>query len=302
MADQKISQLPAASTTSGSDLYTLVQGGANKSITFVALQSALGAGGGVTSLNGLTGALNVVPGSNISVTPSGSSITIGSTAAPGANTTLSNLVAGTSTITISTSAPVTIQSVGASALQFLSDGSMTLTSNTGGNLQYATNGQAQLTSGNGNILRLDGNDNDVILGNSVGSTLEITNSNHVVLSSALGGVFTVANDITLAPLSGHAIIATAPINFISGQVTYNGSVSGSAAWSMPFQGPTYKKFCINLNALSDAGTTINYPVGFVPQPYLYGDAAAIAVCSTTNATFTIAPTAGVTGSVFVEGY
>ncbi len=51
--------------------------------------------GEVTSLNGLTGALTLVPGSGISITPSGSNITIANTASSGANTTLSNLTSPT---------------------------------------------------------------------------------------------------------------------------------------------------------------------------------------------------------------
>jgi len=39
-----------------------------------------GGGGGVSTLNGLSGALNILAGSNITVTPSGSNITISSTA------------------------------------------------------------------------------------------------------------------------------------------------------------------------------------------------------------------------------
>lgn len=38
-----------------------------------------GGGGGVTSLNTLVGALNLVPGTNISITPAGSNITIDAT-------------------------------------------------------------------------------------------------------------------------------------------------------------------------------------------------------------------------------
>lgn len=52
-----------------------------------------GSGGGVTTLNGLSGALTLVAGSNITITPSGSNITIASTGGGGANTALSNLAA-----------------------------------------------------------------------------------------------------------------------------------------------------------------------------------------------------------------
>ena len=86
------------------------------------------------------------------------------------------------------------------------------------------------------------------------------------------------------------------------QTTYSGSVSGTATWNMPFQGSGYKKFRITLNALNDVGGTITYPVAFVKQPYIYGDAAALAICSTNTTTFTIAAAATITGNVFVEGY
>ena len=86
------------------------------------------------------------------------------------------------------------------------------------------------------------------------------------------------------------------------RTTYTGSVSGSAAYSMPFRGQSYKKFLINLQALHDAGGTITYPTAFTKQPYLYGDAAAVAVSSTSTTQLTLAVTVGVTGNVFVEGY
>lgn len=55
-----------------------------------------GGGSGVTSLNGLTGALTLVAGSGISITPAGSNITIATTGGPFANTFLSNLDSPTS--------------------------------------------------------------------------------------------------------------------------------------------------------------------------------------------------------------
>jgi hypothetical protein len=92
------------------------------------------------------------------------------------------------------------------------------------------------------------------------------------------------------------------INISGTQTTYNGSTSGTGVWSMPFQGVTYKKFMINLQALSDAGGSITYPTAFSVQPYIYGDSAAMAVSSTNTTTFTLSATAGITGNVFVEGY
>jgi len=50
--DMKISQLPVATSTTGPDLYTLVQGGVNKSITFTAFMASSGVYAGITSLSG----------------------------------------------------------------------------------------------------------------------------------------------------------------------------------------------------------------------------------------------------------
>lgn len=52
-----------------------------------------GGGGGVSTLNGLSGALSLIAGSGITITPSGSHITIAATGGAGANTALSNLIA-----------------------------------------------------------------------------------------------------------------------------------------------------------------------------------------------------------------
>jgi hypothetical protein len=85
MYGKKISQLPSALTSSGNDLYVLVQGGIDKSITFADLAAAIGGGGGggVSSLNNLTGPLDLVAGSNITITPSGSNLIIATTSNAG---------------------------------------------------------------------------------------------------------------------------------------------------------------------------------------------------------------------------
>lgn len=101
-----------------------------------------------------------------------------------------------------------------------------------------------------------------------------------------------------------AILSSAitPISSAIPQITYSGSISGSAIYSMPFQGASYKKFLINLQSLSDAGGSITFPVPFVKQPYIYGDSAAIAVASSSLTALTLAPTSAISGNIFVEGY
>jgi len=64
MANTKISQLPVATGTSGPDLYTLVQGGVNKSISLSVLAAAIGVGSGITQL---TGDIAAGPGSGSQV-------------------------------------------------------------------------------------------------------------------------------------------------------------------------------------------------------------------------------------------
>lgn len=96
---------------------------------------------------------------------------------------------------------------------------------------------------------------------------------------------------------------TAPyFNPTAAQTTYTGSVSGTAIWSMPFRGTSYKKFVIDMQSLHDAGGTITFPTAFTNTPYVYGDSAATAVSSATTTVFTIAVAATITGNVFVEGY
>ncbi len=92
------------------------------------------------------------------------------------------------------------------------------------------------------------------------------------------------------------------LNSAVAQTTYTGSIAGTAVWSMPFQGASYKKFIIYYNALHDAGGTITFPTAFVKTPTLYGDAAATAITTASTTTLTIAVAATISGFCVVEGY
>lgn len=97
MASQKISQLPAASTSSGSDLYTLVQGGVNKSITFTALQTAIALtpSSGITQLTGDVSAVGPGPATATVNSVGGQSSSAIATAAIAVSTSTSSDTAST---------------------------------------------------------------------------------------------------------------------------------------------------------------------------------------------------------------
>lgn len=92
------------------------------------------------------------------------------------------------------------------------------------------------------------------------------------------------------------------VNSAAPQTTYTGSVSGTAVWSMPFQGSSYKRFIIYYSALHDIGGTITFPVAFTKQPTIYGDTAATGITTANTTTLTIAVTAATSGFAIVEGY
>jgi hypothetical protein len=104
-------------------------------------------GGGVTSLNGETGAVNLVAGSNITITPVGQNITIASTGASGSTRSISSLstpttlgatagtdyvalVSGTTTITMPTAVGntnlYTIKNVGSGTVTINTTSSQTM--------------------------------------------------------------------------------------------------------------------------------------------------------------------------------
>jgi hypothetical protein len=101
-------------------------------------------------------------------------------------------------------------------------------------------------------------------------------------------------------------VATDQYNTLSGSESNNAMIclgSGTATYSMPFRGPSYKKFIVVLDAFTSAGgSDINFPVPFNATPCVYGDSAAVAVATVTNSKITLTSGPTVSGVVFVEGY
>lgn len=126
---------------------------------------------------------------------------------------------------------------------------------------------------------------------SSGSTITPTSAPYTSLK--VDGDAVVGNTLT---------VNAGPINSNFNYNVYFGSTSGRAYNEMPFQGGSYKKFILYLDALIDAGTTIGFPIAFINPPHIYGDTAATAGVTATINDVTLPATANITGFIFLEGF
>lgn len=97
------------------------------------------------------------------------------------------------------------------------------------------------------------------------------------------------------------------INFAIAQTTLTGTTAGSAIWSMPFQGASYKKVIIYFSAYENDTTTaqsITYPTAFVHTPIVSSNGSGLSFTSTISVLTITAPdaTTTYTGFVIIEGY
>jgi hypothetical protein len=101
------------------------------------------------------------------------------------------------------------------------------------------------------------------------------------------------------------IINVQSIKNVATVTTLTGT-AGTVPCCQPDQGASYKKVHVYLDGYTDNATPANnvytFPVAFAKAPYLYGDAAAVAVCVVTTTTLTISGAVTITGNVFVEGH
>ena len=205
MANEKLSQLPSVSTSSNGDLYYLVQGGISSSITFTNLKNAIATASSVTSLNGLTGALNIVAGSNITVTPSGSSITISTAATP--LTFADSLVNTSGTVTLKN------DSASPAASQYYG-------TNGSGVLGYYSLGSAGLGTVTDFIFTNGGGFTGSVSSPTTIPTLSLT----AVLSGDVTGPLTAT---VLSATTNSTLITLSALSLPGSQVT--GNISGNAA-------------------------------------------------------------------------
>ncbi len=84
-------------------------------------------------------------------------------------------------------------------------------------------------------------------------------------------------------------------------MTYVGSTSGTVTWSMPFEGANYKKVIFSVNALTDAGTTLTFPVAFINTPVIIVDTSLVS-SGVSKTDITLGASIAATGLIVVEGF
>ena len=128
--------------------------------------------------------------------------------------------------------------------------------------------------------------------------------------SSTTGAFTqtqpAVTDVTgAAPIASPTFTtkATVPVlDLTAAQTTVAGSSSGSAVFSQPFQGTSYKKVVINLAALNGTAA-YSYPTAFSVTPdYFIGGAASGATVTAISITAVTVTGITSTGVVILEGY
>jgi hypothetical protein len=277
---------------------------------------------GTSSVNGLTGDVVLAAGTNVTITPSGNTLTIASTGGGGggANVTLSNLTSPTAVnqpLIFGATATPTIQSVsvssGGSSTVTLTSGAVTAGSGLSGNLSLTTGSTFNANSGNIALTTGSSGGGDSS-GNITLTTGAITSGgdsgNISLITTNATGAGGGAGNITIAPGTGSSgatagqVILNSVLGTAMGSVattTLTGS-AGTASCSQPFQGSSYNKVVIYLNGYTDTGTqTYTFPKAFANAPYVYGLTGGVAGATVTATTIKFTVTTQ-TGFVFVEGY
>jgi hypothetical protein len=123
-------------------------------------------------------------------------------------------------------------------------------------------------------------------------------------STALGGSATVStpNTVQLGNTSVTAVSTFGSFNSAAAQTTVSGSGSGSAVFSQPFAGSSYKEVIIYLNALTGTAS-YTFPIAFSNSPavMITNQVTSTVATSLTTTAVTVTGT-GTTGFLFIQGY
>lgn len=202
----------------------------------LAAQTCLVAGGGgVSSLNGLTGALTLIPGTNITITPSGSNITISSTSSGissiNGDTTAAQLLTGANGVTAVTTSGNTVISI-PSPIPSTLVGPLPYLPLAGGALSGALTSSSTASFSNGNWT-VDSSGNIIQAGNFQASG---------VINDNTGAQSINQNTRVLYDSDG----STAALSWDDG----SGNMTLSPPTAIYFNAPTYAQTIFNISAPS----------------------------------------------------
>ncbi len=282
-----------------------------------------GGGGGtgnILSINGDTTAAQVITGgTGISAATVSGTTTITATAqyvptidsaTLGSNKDISTLGTGYTIFTSpSLSSIASIVNTGVSAGQ-----TFIITNRTGANITLINNyGSAPGTSaiiltGAGANLVIPANQSVQFVYKTSGTTswvpIGINGIIQLANASMVSGVLPIANGGTNSSAGTPTFtnVSTGIVKNTATQTTLSGSVSGSAVFSQPEQGSSYKKVVIFLSSWDDDGSTVyTFPTAFTNTPYKYVQTISAGAVTVTTTTVAITTASG-SGFVFLEGY
>ena len=189
----------------------------------------------------------------------------------------------------SSAVPLTVDNGSSTEMQSLKDGGINI--GTGGISINSPTGET--SSGSDLILGTRGGTNNLIHGDNGSSPIfNINSSGAISLCQGITNAGTISETGTIA-VSG-------PINSTATQTTVNGSSAGSAVFSEPFQGTSYKKVVIELGSTLSGTASYSFPAAFGNAPAVVNSDPAVTSVSTTAVTVT--GTLALPRTVVLEGY
>lgn len=161
-----------------------------------------------------------------------------------------------------------------------------------------TNGSSTVTLNAvaSSFLGLSGNPTSITIGSTGPSSVEVIyTGTQPVIMAASPEVYQAYNGI-------HGNLVS-----ITGQYTMSGTSGGTVTWTMPFQGPAYKKVLAYFSSYENGTTTaqsIAFPVAFSNVPFIGENSTGLTIDVSTTSMSIVAPdsTQVYNGWVVVEGF